>query len=261
MASNRIKVTGVLTGKYSFERPAYAGFGSMETVNIYKITGEDGKVYVWKTTGILSKTEYTDHETFISGWGYTWVDARGRNYYNNFITKGSKIVITASVKGESTYKGEQQTEIQRVKVEEIIFHAESEQERIERLEAEKEARKNELLESLKDGDRAIEMPYKQFKDHYADCETVPGSFRRDERNGDSYITIVVREGRMKNSGVRGQHFAGYEIEFTENGKVGFSTFRAVNEENAIKQAQKEFPEGTDFHCRKVYFHRGYHRIV
>lgn len=61
---------------------------------------------------------------------------------------------------------------------------------------------------------------------------------------------------MKASGVRGKHFAGYEIEFTDaDGKIGFAPYRAVSVENAIKQAQKDFPEGKDFHCRKIYFYR------
>ena len=127
MASNRIKMTGVLTGDYSFERVPFCGYGK-ETVNIYKIEGEDGKVYVWKTTGILSKTEYTPEHQWVEGWGWTWQDMKERNYYHIFIPKGSKIVFSASVKGETEYKGEPQTEISRVKVEEILFRAESEAE-------------------------------------------------------------------------------------------------------------------------------------
>ncbi len=140
MASNRITVTGVLTKDISFERPAYAGFGRMETVHVYKFTGEDGKVYVWKTTNILSQTVYTEEETIIEGWGRTWVDGRGRNYYHVFIPQESNIVFSASVKGETEYKGEPQTEITRVKVEKIIFRADSKEEKTARIEAEKEAK-------------------------------------------------------------------------------------------------------------------------
>ena len=251
MASARIKIAVTLTADYSFDRVPFCGYGT-ETVHIYKFTDETGRVYVWKTTGILSKTEYTTEEV-VDGWGYTWVDARGRNYYYIFLPKGSRFVISASVKGETEYKGEQQTELTRVKVEEVIFRAESEAEKAARIEAENEAKKAALLESIAEGDKVIEMPYKQFKEHYADCETVPGSFRRDSHNGNSYITVVVRAGRMKASGVRGEHFSGYEIEFTdEDGKTGFAPYRAVNEENAIKQAKKDFPKCNGFRCRRIY---------
>lgn len=245
MASNRITMTGVLTGDYSFERPAF-GYG-METVRIYKITGEDEKVYVWKTTGVLGMNIEVPYGTR----GCYLTDERKHVSYNwQGVSRGDKITFTASVKGESEYKGEPQTEIQRVKVTAIVKKPE---------EPKKPARE---IAPLQEGDREIEMPYKQFKDHYSDCETVPGSFRRDAHNGgNSYITVIVRAGRMKASGVRGKHFAGYEVEFTVNGKYGFCTYRAVSDENAIKQAQKDFPDGEGFNIRHVYFHRGYHRIV
>ena len=115
--------------------------------------------------------------------------------------------------------------------------------------------------TLADGDEIKRMPYKQYKEHYSDCETVNGSFFRDEHTGDSFIKVIIRNGRMKASGVRGQHFSGYEIEWFENGEKCFHSFRAVSEDNALKQARKAFPNGTDFNCRKVYFYKGYHKIV
>lgn len=246
MASNRIKVTGVLTGNYSFERPAYGYYNRMETVTIYKITSEDGKVYVWKTTGSLYMQIEVPYETRGA---FSYDSDKHVAYMLESPDKGDTVTITASVKGESEYKGEAQTEIQRVKLLEII-----------RKEEEKaEAQEQDL--TLADGDMIIEMPYRQFKEHYSDCETVKGSFFRDENTGDSTIKVIIRSGRMKASGVRGQHFAGYEIEWFENGEKCFSSFRAVSEENALKQARKMFPNGTDYNCRKVYFHRGYHKIV
>lgn len=244
MASNRIKLTGVLTGKYSYERPAY-GYG-METVTIYKITGEDGTVYVWKTAtsslGMQFEVPYETRGAFL------YDDEKEKAWDWQIVSKGDTITFSASVKGTSEYKGELQTEIQRVKVTEIIKKPKPEYTKKE-------------IAPLEDGDQIVKMPYKQYKDHYSDCETVPGSFFRDEHTGDSTIDVVIRAGRMKASGVRGQHFAGYEIEWFENGEKCFSSFRAVSEENALKQARKMFPNGTDYNCRKVYFHRGYHKIV
>ena len=238
MASNRIKVTGILTGDYSFERPAY-GYGySTETVTIYKITGNDGKIYVWKTTGSLNMQVEVPFETRCA---YCYDSEKRKAWVLESPEKGDTVSIAFSVKCESEYKGDPQTEIQRVKLLSI-----------ERKPQEEKPSKREIA-PLAEGDRIITMDYKRFKDHYSDCETVPGSFYRDEHNGCSYIDVVVRSGRMKASGVRGKHFAGYEIEWTEDGKTVFTPYRAVSIENAIKHAQKDFPEGKDFHCRKIYF--------
>ena len=235
MASARITISGILSGNYSYNRPAF-GYGE-ETVHIYKITSEDGKVYVWKTTSSLyMEVPYSGRPGF-----HNFEDRKGNPIDYVVPAKGDAVTVTAAVKGESEYKGEKQTELQRVKVT-GIFPKEKEK---------PEVKKQEL--TLAEGDRVINMPYKQYKDHYSDCETVPGSFYRDEHNGCSYIDVVVRSGRMKASGVRGKHFAGYEIEWTENGKTAFTPYRAVSVENAIKRAQKDFPEGKDFHCRRIYF--------
>lgn len=241
MASNRITIKGILSGVHSFERPSF-GYG-METVHIYKISSEDGKVYVWKTTSAMTmEIPYTGKEGY-----HNFEDRKGNPIDYTHPNKGDTVTITASIKGESEYKGEKQTEIQRVKVTEIIRKEKP------------EVKKQDL--TLADGDEIRRMPYKQYKEHYSDCETVNGSFFRDEHTGDSFIKVIIRNGRMKASGVRGQHFSGYEVEWFENGEKCFRSFRAVSEDNALKQARKAFPNGTDFNCRKVYFYRGYHKIV
>ena len=106
------------------------------------------------------------------------------------------------------------------------------------------------MESLGEGDRLWEMPYRQYKMHYADCETLAGSYREIERGRDagSYITIILREGRLKASGVRGEHYSGYCCENEKGEKV---TYRAVSEENAVKRANKEFP-GHTWEVVKIY---------
>lgn len=236
MASERITISGILSGSYSYNRPAF-GYGE-ETVHIYKITSEDGKVYVWKTTSSLyMEVPYSGRPGF-----HNYEDRKGNPIDYVVPAKGDAVTITAAVKGESEYKGEKQTELQRVKVT-GIFPKEKEK---------PEFKKQEL--TLAEGDRVIKMPYKQYKDHYSDCETVDGSFFRDEHTGCSFIDVVVRNGRMKASGVRGQHFAGYEIEWFEGSEKCFCTFKAVSEDNALKQARKAFPDGTDYNCRKIYFY-------
>ena len=178
---------------------------------------------------------------------HNFEDRKGNPIDYTLPNKGDTVTITASIKGESEYKGEKQTEIQRVKVTDITRKEKP------------EVKKQDL--TLADGDEIRRMPYKQYKEHYSDCETVNGSFFRDEHTGDSFIKVIIRNGRMKASGVRGEHFSGYEIEWIEDGKRHVCSFRAVNEDNALKQARKAFPNGTDFNCIKVYFHRGYHKVV
>lgn len=250
MASNRIKVTGVLTGKFSFERPAYAGFGRMETVCIFKITDKDGNVYVWKTaTGYLGIDIEVPYET---RYNVSYYDERKRvAYVWEPIEKGDTFTFTASVKGVTEYKGEQQTEIQRVKVVEVIDQP------AKRAREEKDAKKKAQTESIKDGDIVMTMPYRQYKAHYADCETVIDSYTEyvteyGREMSPATIKVIVRAGRLKNSGVRGKHFNDYWIEWTENGDyTRCESFRAVCVENAIEQAKKRHPDGTYFHFEGV----------
>jgi hypothetical protein len=147
--------------------------------------------------------------------------------------RGDTVKVTASIKGESEYKGEMQTELQRVKLLDII----------RKEEVKVESKEQDL--TLADGDQILEMPYKQYKEHYSDCETVNGSFFRDEHTGDSFIKVIIRNGRMKASGVRGPKFMNYIFNGTEDGKTFTLCAWAVSEANARKQMTKEFPNVTD----------------
>ena len=76
------------------------------------------------------------------------------------------------------------------------------------------------------------MHYSQYKNHYADCATVPGSYDKTTHT----IEVLLPEGRVKPSGVRGKRFHGYQIGLTDkDGKHGYCTYRAVSEENAMKR--------------------------
>lgn len=85
---------------------------------------------------------------------------------------------------------------------------------------------------------AIEiMPYRQYKQHYADCNTIPGSYDAVSKT----IKVEIPEGRMKASGVRGQrfrylHFSGVEI---ATGRKVSCTVKAITMENA----RKRLPDG------------------
>jgi len=238
--ADRIEAVVTMTNIYSYTRPAY-GYG-YEDAYIYTMTGQDGKTYVWKTTSYMgvevpSETGSIYYSTGKKKGTYTFVEIR----------KGDVIKITAAVKGEGEYKGQPQTELARVKVVEVISGGKTpEQIEAERL-AKIEAKKQEQMASLA-GDDFIwkRMPYKQYKEHYSDCETVCDSFEKT-RFG-SYIDVIIREGRLKESGVRGQHYSGYECTNSDGMKV---TYKAVCEDNAIRRAEKEFG-GEGWVCTHIY---------
>lgn len=148
----RVEIKVKLVGEYQYDRQKYAGYG-YETVSIYKMVDDDDTIYVWKTTSWLA-------------------------YNDEPINRGSVIVIAASIKGQSEYNGEMQTELTRVKVKEVIEMGKS----IEQIQAEREqarkAKRDEQMASLKGEDFVWTMPYKQYKERYSDCETVIDSFVR-----------------------------------------------------------------------------------
>lgn len=233
----RIKVEVELKGIYSYDVPSY-GYG-FETRYIYNMVSEDGTVYVWKTKSYM-ELKFRDDENGCE------IDSKGRGWSYAMINSGDKVVITASVKGVSEYKGQEQTELQRVKVVERTFKAETWEEKQRRIKKEKEAKAEEQRASLKGEDFIWAMPYRQFKEHYSDCETVSGSY--EVRNGQAIIEVIVREGRLKNSGVRGKHYRGYRLVNENNEHI---VCRAVSEENALRRAEKEFPNET-WTCDKIY---------
>ena len=115
------------------------------------------------------------------------------------------------------------------------------------------------LDSIGENDLVWTMPYRQYKAHYSDCETIIDSYTEYVNDyGHHYeyapatIKVIIRDGRLKNSGVRGKHFSNYWIEFTLNGDhTHCESFRAVSAENAIEQAKKLHPDGTYFHFESV----------
>lgn len=239
-----IKVT--IKNIYKYEKPGYGYYASPVEAYIYTMIGEDGKTYVWKTTSVLfEKVESTkgnaiEHDSKTDKW-----------YSHKDINRGDVIRIKATIKGESEYKGQPQTEVQRVVLVDRLVEAETKEQYIARKAEEQE-------QSLADGDIIWEMPYRQYKDHYADCETVRGSFRRTER-GESLIKVIIRDGRLKASGVRGKQYYGYEFYFKNaDGKEYRTCYKAVSEENAKKRLLKEYPEATDIRPgKKLYDYRMY----
>ena len=238
---SRIQLAVEMRNIYSYEAPSY-GYG-YETRYIYTMVGEDGKTYVWKTTSFMTiEVPYTG----VPG-HHCFEDRKGNPIDHEAVNKGDRLIIKATVKGESEYKGQPQTELTRVNVIERTFRGETPEEIKARLEAEKAAKKQEQLDSIREGDFVWRMPYKQYKEHYSDCETVIDSYVK-RAYARATIEVIIREGRLVASGVRGQHFSGYEM---RNAKGEFIVYRAVSEENAMRRVNKEYPnEGWE--CVKIY---------
>lgn len=208
----KIIVKATYIKKYSFSN-------SYGTTNIHKFVDEQGNTLVWKTSKFVEWVNENAHE---------------------FIPEGSFVEIKCTVKDHTEYNNEQQTSIIRCAFK-LIKKAKTEQEKIE------EKRKAQIAD-LKSGDQIVTMTYKNYKEHYSDCETVVGSFT--EKYGKAEISVIVRSGRMVPSGVRGKHFYGFLLQNKITGMK--SCFRAVCEENAFKQAKRQGYNIAEWECVKVY---------
>lgn len=196
--------------RYSFyTNYSYRG----EETFVYKFKSEDDKIYVWKSGNTL----------VLDG-----VEIGGEmDSSKAFPQIGATIRIKGSIKGENNYRGEDQILLNRVKVLEIIEQALSKEEKAE-------IKKESQMASLNDGDFIYEMPYRQYKNHYSDCETLAGSYDNEART----IGVIIRDGRLKNSGVRFQKFDTYKFK-NETGRI--QCRYAVSEENARRRIEKDFP--------------------
>ena len=217
----KLSAVVTLVGEYEFTSFAFSYYGS--TTYIYTMADDEGNVIVWKTTSTMCIP----------------LDKEDRARY--YPHKGDRIRISGRIKEHGEYKGTAQTVLTRCKYE-LIERTPTKEER-----EEMEARKQR--ESLADGDMVWRMPYKQYKDHYSDCETIKGSYEFDERKG-SFIEVIIRAGRLKNSGVRGEHFSGYQFRTDDEKLV---CYRAVSEENARKQMKKDFPQSDEsWECVQIF---------
>lgn len=209
----RIEITAKLACRYEFS-------GYYGDTYLYKFEDETGNVLTWKTSTILSLT----------------------GEKNDYPRKGDVVTFKATVKEHGEYKGQDQTVISRVKLLEIQ-HGPTKEEL-------NEAKKREQFASLREGDQIVPMTYANYKEHYSDCETVAGSY--DDNNGHDrpWIDVIVRAGRMVPSGVRGQHFYGWQLRNRETGH--WMTFRAVSLENAYKQLAKEVGDTSGWEYDRRY---------
>lgn len=201
---SKITAEVTLINEYCFDNH----FGYRTTKNyIYTMKDDEGNILVWKTTSNL----------------VSWNEAKEED---EAIFKGDRMQISGTVKEHGEYKGTAQTVLSRCKFSLISRKA---------VEIAKQ-KPEEAQKNLGEGDQILEMPYRQYKQHYSDCETVSGSY--DDRY--NTIKVIIRAGRLKNSGVRGQHFRAYQLYLVNSkGEEKYCTYRAVSFENAVKQHLKE----------------------
>lgn len=208
----------------------YTYYGEINYIHIFET--EDGDKLIWKTGKSLVLNETGDSRDWV------------------FPNEGAVIRIKATVKEHSDYNGEPQTIVTRLSLLEIVKQGKSYEEIEEEKRVAKEKKIQEQLASIQDGDEVIEMDYRQYKNHYADCETIIDSYDADTR----MVSVIVREGRMKNSGVRGKRFSQYLINI-DGIRHGF---KAVCEANAIKQAKKLFKDAESFEVVETIRPRSYY---
>lgn len=170
------------------------------------------------------------------GHKYTWKTSSAPCYTD--ATPGPKegdtLTCDASVKETTTYKGELQTVLTRCR--NFSFVSNECEERAKQ----KHAARQQQLDSVHEGDKIVEMPYRQFKAHYADCETVIDSFRYRVAAYDkeeAVISVIIRKGRLKASGVRGEQYALFT--FYNNATAEKKVLKAISETTA----RRRLPEG------------------
>ena len=149
----KIEKTLRLTNEYNF----CSSFGEG---HIYRFIDKCHNVYVCKTSSPL--------------------------FHGDYITRGSVIEVKGFVKGQNTYKGEHQTVLTRVKIVDVLEMAPTKKE-IERMRAENQ------MNSLRSNDIIREVTYREYKNEYADCETVAGSYNSYVRP--ATIKVIIRGGK------------------------------------------------------------------
>lgn len=223
-----IKVTYKKSFVYKDYKFSYYG----TTHYIHNFVDAEGNTIVWKSTTPVEYVESGEHE---------------------FATEGSVLELTGTVKDHGVYKDVEQTVVSRCRFK-LMERAKTAYEIMqEKAEAQKA--------TIGDGDYVWEMPYRQYKEHYSDCETIIGSFDRHEdsrgyANGDPTIKVIIRAGRLKKSGVRGEHYKGFQFTSDTGVKV---TYRAISEETARRRMKKEYPESASWELTKIFDYKA-HRI-
>lgn len=88
------------------------------------------------------------------------------------------------------------------------------------------------------------MLYRRYKTSYADCQAVPGTYDKATKT----IVVVIPDGRMKKSGVRGQTYHYYRFNGINRttGEPVEAVVKAICGKNAIKQLQHNYSKNIEW---------------
>lgn len=216
----KISAEVTFINEYQYKDYNFNFYGT--THYIYTMKDENENIIVWKTTSYMNIQEGEE----------SWYLPK----------KGDKLIIKGTIKEHSKYNDVKQTVLTRCKY--TLVEKAPVPPTKEELEAKK---REEQLQSIQEGDFIWKMPYRQYKEHYSDCETIAGSYECD-RHGNKTIKVIIRKGRLKNSGVRGEHFTSFTFRLEDNTVV---CYKAICYENAEKRIKKEYPN-MKFELDKIY---------
>ena len=184
-------------------------YSNWRPFNIYVFKDTEGHKYVWKSSTCPMLAE------------------------GALFRVGNTYKFDATVKEETIYKGEPETILTRCKNFELVEETQviTKKHRITR---------DEQLATLNEGDQVIRMAYSRYKEHYADCETVVDSYQ--ELYGYDGITrrvieVIVKKGRMKKSGTRGEEYSYYRFQ-TSSGEL--VDLKAISLDNAMRRAKDDW---------------------
>lgn len=236
----RLTITVTYKARFEYTDYKFSYYGTTHFTHIFE--DAEGNTIVWKSTNMV---EYIND-------GKANPNRKGDV---EFVTKGSTVELIGTVKEHSTYKDTEQTVVTRCKFKLVELAKTACEIAAEKAEAQ--------LASIGAKDIIWEMPYRQYKEHYSDCETVIGSYNdhtnsRGVPHGDPTIKVIIREGRLKKSGVRGEHYKGFQFTSVDGETV--VTYRAISEETARKRMKKEHPGSESWECTKIFNYQDVHRI-
>lgn len=147
---------------HSYEAPKYGYSHGSEIHYIYVMKGEDGKTYVWKTAQVMRIFNNND-----------CICRPG----DNDCYEGDELFIVGTFRGESEFRGQLQTLINRVEVKERFFAGLTPEEKLKK-----------QLASVGPEDKILRVFYGEYKKNYSDCETVMFSYDASDKT----IEIIVR---------------------------------------------------------------------
>ena len=83
------------------------------------------------------------------------------------------------------------------------------------------------------------MLYRQYKQSYADCATVPGTYDKTTKS----IVVIIPEGRKKPSGVRGKsyRYIWFDGINKNDGREVRICIKAIDRAHAVKRLPIEYP--------------------